>query len=59
MKKTSHQFARELLAMPDLQIVIPDVKKYDENGWHHMPVATKLTGEECDGNPAVEVIQIS
>jgi len=49
--KTAHQFARELLAGPDLPIVHPIVKEYDEGAEHSgEPVASIEDGEDAEGN---------
>lgn len=48
---TSHQFASELLAGPDIQIVIPDSSKVPCEGACNDPIAIEVDGEDSDGNP--------
>lgn len=50
--KTAHQFARELLAGPDLPLVHPIVSEYADDAEHSgEPVATEEDGEDGEGNP--------
>jgi hypothetical protein len=49
--KTAHQFARELLAGPDLPIIHPIVLEYADDAEHSGdPVVSIQDGEDGEGN---------
>lgn len=51
--KTAHEFARELLAGPDLPVVVPKVAKggYDDSGETLSPSAVEFDGEDVFEQP--------
>lgn len=54
--KTSHEFALELLAGPDLLIGVPKVLEYSDCGSIHDPIVTPYPVEEPEGIPEALVI---
>lgn len=50
---TSHEFARQLLAGPDLPIVTPRVLMHDdeEDSCSMVPRVDEEQGEDAEGNP--------
>ena len=53
---TSHEFARQLLEGPDLPIITPKVKEYDDSGELMDPLFAQVDGVDDDGNPAPVLI---
>jgi hypothetical protein len=58
---SSHEFARQLLAGPDLPIVIPQVEEYktDEQYVFEPPVVTEAKAWFGDDKPLFDILVIS